>query len=518
MKVLQLSDIHVSKFNKKYGKNLFDFCTEFLPRLLKKESIALVVSGDLVDADPYNMFIDRNGQYEEDWIQFRKSFEPCMQIQSLPIFTIRGNHDCYGVTSWNSQDNKSYREFQADVFKRMTKLIELGIYKNFQVSSEPGNKNSQIIRIENLNLLLLDNCDPSGSLRQIYANLDESTVNWIKTTLRSSSSPYLASLRPLTVISHYPTGSYIYEDRMRLLQLLKYIKAVSYHAGHVHTAMGYTLMAKQRVDEDYEFLEFEVADFRDRQSFRLIDTDLMEVYDFERGKKSASHSKHHWPDQVGSIFAYKNQQNPKYFSLNSAIDHVGTHNDSNHLSTPPVKFESRWLLLTMYAATPETLNFVNGFFILINLTFALIYALRQKHLKFFAWFNVAYIITLPILPLGVIKVLPDHYGLHFYAYIWNFTQGWFRSDVGHLFMPHIQIKILLGTFSLMIVKKYPIPSVKKTACILVSVLSLYSQYKALCLGGPFSAFLHPIIWDIAFFLFSEAGMGILLKKNHFVKV
>ena len=119
---MQISDLHISKYNKDRTNRIYRWFTKALPILQPQ---FLIVSGDLTDAnrmitldDPF----ESRGQIPEEWMQYQEFMKKF--ANKLPVYDIRGNHDAFNVPSWNDDQKNYFKQYssRADASERHYKF------------------------------------------------------------------------------------------------------------------------------------------------------------------------------------------------------------------------------------------------------------------------------------------------------------------------------------------------------------------------------------------------------------
>ncbi|KAJ5068683.1 helicase related [Anaeramoeba ignava] len=102
---VQVSDIHISKFDPSYASTLENVCTNYI-QSIKPDFV--IVSGDITDAKESAKYPNRNQQNEEEWKQYKSILQNCGVYNSSFWFDIRGNHDSSTVLAKNAANNFFY--------------------------------------------------------------------------------------------------------------------------------------------------------------------------------------------------------------------------------------------------------------------------------------------------------------------------------------------------------------------------------------------------------------------------
>ncbi|CAG8657860.1 7384_t:CDS:2, partial [Dentiscutata heterogama] len=99
---MQVSDLHISKYYKPGGASHFLY---FLSTALPVISPSFVlVTGDLTDGK--EQYYGRSGQNVDEWATYQTALQES-GVLDRPNFwyDMRGNHDCFNVRSWDSEQN-----------------------------------------------------------------------------------------------------------------------------------------------------------------------------------------------------------------------------------------------------------------------------------------------------------------------------------------------------------------------------------------------------------------------------
>lgn len=90
----------------------------------------VVVTGDLTDAKDARKI--KTMQYVEEWEVYQAAVDQGLKDSPTPWYDMRGNHDCFNLPSWESQQNM-YRAYG----KSATLLEGDGVY-SWQVEKDFG--------------------------------------------------------------------------------------------------------------------------------------------------------------------------------------------------------------------------------------------------------------------------------------------------------------------------------------------------------------------------------------------
>jgi len=227
---LHMSDIHVSGYRRYSYENLKNFCNSVFPSLVAKseEILFLAITGDLTDGIGQIFSFDEWGQQPVDWELISEAISDCRRNTGIPVFHIRGNHDCFGVHSFWDQSNSAYHEMYDDMIRQhgdkvspLTIHNESGSYA-FQIGK------SRFIFVEN------DRIIPGP--HQYYGELSDNRAAWLKSYIDGPTNLIAEST---FVFSHYPIGTLTPDSRDRTLAALEGSKSrVTYMSGHIHSVCG----------------------------------------------------------------------------------------------------------------------------------------------------------------------------------------------------------------------------------------------------------------------------------------
>ncbi|KAJ3129919.1 Transmembrane protein 62 [Nowakowskiella sp. JEL0407] len=252
--VFQISDIHVSKFNKGDGiKNLISFLNVELP-MISPDFVA--VTGDLTDAkDEANV---ETQQYPEEWSAYRSAIESSgVLTRNNGRFWLdqRGNHDCFNIPYFTHKTNlyrqMSFSQTEGFVYEHRKPF---GVY----------------------NIISIDACPIYGIKRpfNFFSYFDKSDMDLIEATVSKGKANHTF------LLSHYPTTTTLFGKSSSGKSFSDLRKEISvYLCGHFHKlywGIGEALYGNHK-----DYLELELADLKDHATFRIvaIDNDIISFRD-----------------------------------------------------------------------------------------------------------------------------------------------------------------------------------------------------------------------------------------------
>ncbi|CAJ0863996.1 4950_t:CDS:10 [Entrophospora sp. SA101] len=253
---IQISDLHISKFQRVGGTYHFlHFLSTVIPAISPS---FVIVTGDLTDAKDSDLVT--SSQYVEEWI----TYESALIESGIPAkrkefwYDLRGNHDCFNVKSWESEEN-FYKEY--------------GIVKqkgfNFTVEKPFGN----------YTFIGLDACPKLGPARPFnffgYYEIEDmdNLANKIHDASLNSNHIFL--------MAHYPTATTVYGKTSKGESFHDLSRHISvYICGHLHK-LAWGLGERLQTYQPTDYLELELADMKEHAAYRVIaiDHDLISFVD-----------------------------------------------------------------------------------------------------------------------------------------------------------------------------------------------------------------------------------------------
>ena len=493
VKVLQISDIHVSHYHTESAANLKRFCEGDF-KLISSQVDIVVLSGDLTDASPPFLSFTPRGQKEEDWKLLEESFAACL-AGNKPIFSVRGNHDGFGVSEFSSGSNSYYRNFHASLATRRSQLEKVA---PLDVTVHGEQDGTQVLVVKDETVVLLDSLYNTGVARHFFGYFPESIDAWLDGALSKVGK---ATSR-ITCISHYPIGTYKQPDRVRLSEFLRRHKVASFHAGHLHTILGRPMMTEWTLEspegeDQHTLVEHEIADFKKKEIVRVIDTATLIVYDF--GEKTKE-----------SVSEYKDRK----YSLNLSTAKTDDGN-TNILKTDDHKImQTKYKTLgalpaVLFKYFQETIDGIALAVHSITLLLALFMYLRGicGVENFFIKTNLILVGLLPIMPLCFTQVFAGSVGINFW---WGGVshRGISSNDTVASDIVFLDIQIGLAMLVLFTYSKLNQHiAVRIIGGLLVTVACIPSIVLNLYRGGGISIISLSLVWAVFFWLYSPIGFN-----------
>ena len=576
--ILQLSDMHVSLVNQASSHNLLSFCKDDFNRFLSKELEAIVITGDMVDGTPELFSMATRSQIEGEWKALTEAFSPCVEkakLNNIPIFSLRGNHDAFGVARFQGQGFEYYKQFNrrlpsigvsyaSDWVDGSAAASECQLCATYRGSDKfvkeriKAKSNSNYLatgvqtfltRDGTTAVVLLDNCYLGGTSRHFYGVFQANTTDEILTQIGLLEALKPNKVTRTIIFSHYPTGTFKSADRAQLFAMFDALNSAGktvtgFHAGHLHTGLGYPLHEKHG-----NVIEWEVPDFKARRTVRVIagtNWDLVADFRIVQGWHPVALSI--LPDRKGLIvdlqpigplhiahdgakgkdveeYGFKAlSQSDILLELTKFADTEKTSdlavkryddsktkpgNSKGTLSTDAnsipmqqseiVDFRGNgviaWIMRFVFVRVPEIFLSVS---ILLHVAylFLALFLYAQKS-TFFHAFNLISNFFLPLLPLCLMQVEPGNVGVVFWWGAVIFSPFGFRAnDTSALGIIGLQAKALIITSVLLGVRKYPVTKIPAALIIVFLQYSIFSQF--LIRGGPLGLLGYPLIWDCVF--------------------
>ena len=275
-----MSDLHISKNRPFSTANLLKFCEEKYPRLLAGGDVLfLAITGDFTDGISDFLSFGMFGQQEGDWQALRLAMAAC-EKQGLPILTIRGNHDSFGVESFQSESNKFFSELQTQ-FRTHSKRSGLELVASHKetgsyalVHKESGSRH-----------IFLEGSRIVPSPHQFHGEFSVSQEVWLKAVIDGPSNH-----GPTFVFMHYPLGSLTPDSRERLVGAAQGAAGpVTYLSGHIHSVIG--KRGVQSLNSYDGIDELQLSDFKWSGVVRKVDISsavFVDIPTIDLGSVSAS--------------------------------------------------------------------------------------------------------------------------------------------------------------------------------------------------------------------------------------
>ncbi|CAG8478368.1 10068_t:CDS:2 [Diversispora eburnea] len=230
-KLDNISDLHISKFHKTGGTSHF---LHFLATILPVVSPSFVlVTGDLTDGKDVDGITSQ--QLIEEWTSYQTALKESGVLDRPNYwFDLRGNHDCFNVLSWESEQN---------LFKKFSAVKQQGF--DFIIEKEFGN----------YRFLGIDACPKIGPARPF------NFFGYYETE----------DMDPTTLFGETSKGE-TFDD------IAKHISV--YMCGHLHK-LAWGLGDHLQTYQPSHYLELEIGDMKLNAIYRIIaiDHDLISFVD-----------------------------------------------------------------------------------------------------------------------------------------------------------------------------------------------------------------------------------------------
>ncbi|KAL1921054.1 uncharacterized protein VTP21DRAFT_11689 [Calcarisporiella thermophila] len=253
---IQVSDLHISRHHTSGGTiHFLHFLSTALPQISPSNVFA---TGDLTDAKDAKKLIGL--QYLEEWLLYRAALEESGVLRYPGFYRdVRGNHDTFGVSGWESKGNY-YRDFGAD-------------------GGHPGWVLKEEKEFGRYAFVGLDACPKRGPSRPLnfYGYMDNADMDELDKTMME-----LKGYNHTFVLAHYPTTSILFGKTTKGGKTFNELSSQfsTYLCGHLHKlipGVGDTLQAYQPSG----FLELELGDMKAHALYRVmaVDHDLISFTD-----------------------------------------------------------------------------------------------------------------------------------------------------------------------------------------------------------------------------------------------
>ncbi|KAI9025283.1 Metallo-dependent phosphatase-like protein [Phycomyces nitens] len=255
---IQVSDLHISRFKTKgHTQNFLHFVQSSLPTI-KPEFV--VVTGDLTDAkEPGGV---TSYQSLDEWKIYKQAIDE--KGSNVPWYDMRGNHDCFNMASWSSDQNL-YRKYG-----KSASLMEQGqgVYSWDSKKSFGQYK-----------FIAADACPKKGPARpfNFFGYMTSSTMDRLESEARGSYNHTF-------LFVHYPTTTVLFGTSSAGHTYQDIAGHISvYFCGHLHRLAAGLGDVLKSYDSVSDTLELEVADLKDHGVYRIvaIDHDLVSFVDVE---------------------------------------------------------------------------------------------------------------------------------------------------------------------------------------------------------------------------------------------
>jgi hypothetical protein len=498
IRILQISDIHISEYHPESAKNLEEFCSSRLRTFLPHIDM-IVMSGDLTDASPPLYSLTQRGQQIEDWKLLSKSFARCLKV-AVPIFALRGNHDGFGVAGFEHETNQLYRDFSAELAKQRseikhTKFRVLGEHQGTQVIFKTVGASMEI-------LILLDSVYNTGITRHFYGYFPEELETWLDAQMIAAAEAAGTDVSALdtTVVSHYPIGTYKRQDRKRMLECFARYNVRSFHGGHLHTILGRPMMTSWNKGD---LVEHEIADFKSTQVVRVIDTENLWIYDF---KADTTEAVSEFDDTTKMKLTIAAKAKPSGAQKQATLS--PDKSDTTLVTVfKPLEFFQR----TFFQYFGESIDSLALVAHACTVLLAVYLYIRNPE-KAFLKMNVILVGLLPILPLSMSQVFPGTVGVNFW---WGGVshRGISGNDTVASDIILFDFKIFLALTILWLYGKFDKIAVRVIGglCVLVAAgpCTLLNMHR----GGLMSLVSLTLVWDALFWVYGPLGFARGTKKT-----
>ena len=261
---LHMTDVHVSETRPYSALNLKEFCKMQFPRLVAQGDVLfLAITGDLTDGIGSFWRVDSFGQQGGDWSLFREAISDCIAT-GVPVFKIRGNHDCFGVESYHGHSNAGFRQAQKHGVSKLTKdhpRLVLDSESGSYAFWDPVRAKSRFVFLENHRIL--------PGPHQYYGEFSERQANWLEAFIKGDSDKESDTTY---VFSHYPLATLTPESKKRLVDILDRSKShVVYLSGHIHSVVGKRGVQALSSSHSENIHELQLSDYKWSGIVRKID-------------------------------------------------------------------------------------------------------------------------------------------------------------------------------------------------------------------------------------------------------
>lgn len=253
---IQVTDLHISSFGVGDGlRNFAYFLSKTIPSI---NPLFVVVTGDLTDAKERRGLGSR--QQKAEWILYKSLLEKSGYYDKPDFwFDIRGNHDCFNVAGWNSEQN---------YFLTHSRKKESTYFHVFELP------------FGRYGLTAIDGCPSFGAARpfNFFGTFTTEKMDSLQKHLQELKAK---RVRKSIIISHYPIGTMQFakaSDGSSFASLTSEVTA--YLSGHLHRlikGLGRNLYAVRKSG----ILDLELNDLKDNGIFRIasFDHDLFSFID-----------------------------------------------------------------------------------------------------------------------------------------------------------------------------------------------------------------------------------------------
>ncbi|OMH86183.1 Transmembrane protein 62 [Zancudomyces culisetae] len=264
---VQITDLHISKFNKKGGYTHLLYFLENGHKLITPE--LLVITGDLTDGKNKNNLSSK--QHEEEWEAYKRiiaRYGLNSRKEGKYVIDQRGNHDCFNVNGWESDAN---------------------YYRTHSVSKKKGHGMVLNKEYGKYCFVATDGCPRRGLARPLnfFGYLEGEEMDMLREQLaecKDSNHTIMLNHYPVSVMKY---GSSIIRageeaEKFGIKELEEGISV--FLTGHLHQligGMGKSLKGYKQTPKNKGYLELELGDMKDHAIYRVvaIDNDIISFVD-----------------------------------------------------------------------------------------------------------------------------------------------------------------------------------------------------------------------------------------------
>ncbi|KNE58198.1 hypothetical protein AMAG_05010 [Allomyces macrogynus ATCC 38327] len=244
----QISDLHVSRYNKKGGHfHLLDFVTSVLPVVYPE---LVFVTGDLTDAKDEAKLTSQ--QFEDEWRAYARTLATATNLTERGDqfwWDLRGNHDCFNLPAWDAPNNHF-----ATLSRAKTSGFAYLLDKGFGTYHFIG----------------LDGCPNRGPSRpfNFFGVYDRDDVDFLESALAAHSRANHTFL-----LGHYPLSTTLQVPASSGRTLAALTRHVSlYLCGHLHR-FKWGVAQVMYAHKPSGMLELELGDVKSHGMFRIVVVD-----------------------------------------------------------------------------------------------------------------------------------------------------------------------------------------------------------------------------------------------------
>ena len=199
---LHMTDLHISASRRHSLDKLSHFCESVYPTLLADVHF-LAITGDFTDGIGSFFSLSQFGQQQLDWDAYQHAVGPC-RAHGVPIFTIRGNHDCFGVSSFWDDSNSFFRHTLAHQTHALgNEIVRHQASGSYMVKSSPE-----------FRFFFLEASRIAPSPHQFYGEFSAEQARWLEGEISGFTN---FGSKMTYVFMHYPLGSLTPDSRDRLV-------------------------------------------------------------------------------------------------------------------------------------------------------------------------------------------------------------------------------------------------------------------------------------------------------------